>query len=187
VLQVGLSVQTLGFNITHALWQTAPNNHHITWEELVLVNFDDLADSHVAPQLLLKMNCLLFSILAASLQTFLHRHSNLCLSVVLFVVLSMAVIILVEILDHGNTNHKGERASKHRHSSGIRDGWDALHNRQDEEVKVCELGELEHQIEGQKGEKVVFACYNLIPLVKLLCPVATKYFIEFDIWLVDMQ
>ena len=53
-LEIGLAIEILGFNIASAFWVAGVQYNEISWNELVFLDFDDLADSHVLPLFLLK-------------------------------------------------------------------------------------------------------------------------------------
>lgn len=112
LLQVGFAVQGLGLNITKAFGFTGAQNEHISRDNFILMNPDDLAHEQV----------LLLHGLERGTVIALDRTK------VLFCVRFSALIILIEIFGSANENDETKRQVDGWKALADRDLWNQLKN-----------------------------------------------------------
>ena len=86
VLEVGFTVQVLGFNVAHSLGVTRRQKHNIAGTKAFVLNLDDVTHVDVLPLFILK--CL-----------FVHLE-DLSLCVVLLLVTFVSFVVFKRVFEH---------------------------------------------------------------------------------------
>lgn len=106
MLEVGLTVQVLGFDVGDTFRRGAVQQNQISWEELILLCLDNHTDLEVLPLHLRELTRVRVA----------HEH----LPVVLEVVRLVSLHVLEYILDHGDEDDEAQRHQHHRRPARIR-------------------------------------------------------------------
>ena len=150
VLEIGLSIKILGFDIADTLIFSASHHNHVSWEELVLVGLYEVAHFDVTP--------------TDSFKPVSVPVVAVAQSIVLDCVLAVATVVFVSVLAHRGEDHK-DKGWQHRWLTvGYRDYLDGLHNCDHYEVDVGCFGQLLKQIDRQESEKSVLARHHNVAL-----------------------
>lgn len=140
VLQIRFSVQILGFYVANSLGKRTADEEEVTREVFVVIDFDDLTDLQLAPSFGVE--------LPVARLLFLKFFASLNPPIVFIVVGNVPLNIFVDVFDHGQPYHKAERDKQVRNGPiGVSDWFVQLHQHKNQEVKICTLAKLKHEVE----------------------------------------
>jgi len=136
VLQIGFAVQVLGLDVGDSLDARGVDQEQVSWEKLVLRNFDDLADPDVVPVAVFEGTSL--------------RVVDMSSVIIFLVVRLVALVVFIGVLDHGQGNDKHEGWKHRRFPVRDRNYVHQLHERDQDEIHIRPLTQLDEQIQRQK-------------------------------------
>ena len=90
ILQVGLTIEILSFDIANALIFSAFDDNHISWEKFILMHFNEITDFNLLPTNLLKVSN--------------TSVESIAKGIILEGVLAMSRVIFVRIFHHRGEN-----------------------------------------------------------------------------------
>ena len=117
------------------------------------MDLDNRPNSDMVPLLKIKELGILF---LDSVQIFcVVRGGYNGLSIIFLFIGLVPLIILINIFDHTEADHEPKGKQKHGEASGVRVQGKTLHHTQNQEIHVCHLGKLHHQVQRQESEQIV--------------------------------
>jgi hypothetical protein len=100
MFEVRFPIKILGFYVTNSIWRGTVEQHNVSREELVFVNFDYLSNLEFHP--------------LPGHKGIAHDVTHFYKSVILSFIAIVSFKIFENILDHGNKNHKAKRDEHYR-------------------------------------------------------------------------
>ena len=167
ILEVGLTVEIFRLDVAHPLLFRTFHDDHISWEKLVLLDFDEVSDLDVAPTNIFKA---LLSLVVSSAER-----------VIFFIIFTVSTIVLIGVLAHRGEHNQHKWRQHGRLAPRNRNYLDSLHDCDEKKVDICGFGKLLEKIDWQESEPIVHArshdiVFDVKPeLFELLVDTSTDY------------